>query len=265
MTTIESEGTFGDNPRQTLVAVGQRMVAIDGDEQSVGLVIEAEVDLLAEHWQRRGESGQQEVPVAERETRQRDEVQDVGGIQILRHLESGSSSPVSSCMMRSKIARVRALFPERLVWGLPVRRPATGRYSRRGIPRIPGSDAWRTGYGGAHPTFLLITVVAGADLRVGPGTVAKAYRALEAEGFLVSRTGSGTRVSPTASTTARPVLEAVRRLAGASTRARTGLSGSFCRCRAHLQIARVGGIRPTKLDARMPLATMEHGPQSFEA
>ncbi|MEP7765163.1 GntR family transcriptional regulator [Sanguibacter sp. 25GB23B1] len=61
------------------------------------------------------------------------------------------------------------------------------------------------------------------DLGVAPGTVGKAYRALEAEGLLVSRTGSGTRVSPTASTTTRPVLEAARNLAGASTRAGTSL------------------------------------------
>ena len=65
------------------------------------------------------------------------------------------------------------------------------------------------------------------DLCVAPGTVAKAYRALEAEGFLVSRTGSGTRVSPTASTTAQPVLEAARRLAGASTRAGTSLDDTI--------------------------------------
>lgn len=61
------------------------------------------------------------------------------------------------------------------------------------------------------------------DLGVAPGTVGKAYRALEAEGLLVSRTGSGTRVSATASTTTRPVLEAARRLADASNRAGTGL------------------------------------------
>lgn len=34
------------------------------------------------------------------------------------------------------------------------------------------------------------------DFGVAPGTVQKAYRALEAEGLVVSRVGSGTRVAP---------------------------------------------------------------------
>lgn len=55
------------------------------------------------------------------------------------------------------------------------------------------------------------------DLSVAPGTVAKAYKALESEGYLVTRTGGGTRVSPTANTTPRTVLDAARRLAQAST------------------------------------------------
>jgi GntR family transcriptional regulator len=57
------------------------------------------------------------------------------------------------------------------------------------------------------------------DLAVAPGTVAKAYRALEAERLLVTRTGSGTRVSTTATTTRRPVLEAARTLADTSNHA----------------------------------------------
>lgn len=61
------------------------------------------------------------------------------------------------------------------------------------------------------------------DLGVAPGTVAKAYRTLEAEGVLVSRTGSGTRVSPDAATTTRPVLDAARRLADAGTQTGTSL------------------------------------------
>jgi GntR family transcriptional regulator len=51
------------------------------------------------------------------------------------------------------------------------------------------------------------------DLKVAPGTVAKAYRALEGEGFLVTRIGSGTRVSASASTTSRAVVTAARQLA----------------------------------------------------
>lgn len=57
------------------------------------------------------------------------------------------------------------------------------------------------------------------DLAVAPGTVAKAYRALEAERLLITRTGSGTRVSTTATTTRRPVLDAARTLADTSSRA----------------------------------------------
>jgi GntR family transcriptional regulator len=56
------------------------------------------------------------------------------------------------------------------------------------------------------------------DLRVAPGTVAKAYRLLESEGFLVTRIGSGTRVSTTASATPRDVLNAATQLATASKR-----------------------------------------------
>lgn len=56
------------------------------------------------------------------------------------------------------------------------------------------------------------------DLRVAPGTVAKAYRTLEGEGYLVTRIGSGTRVSATASATPRDVLLAATQLVSASRR-----------------------------------------------
>ena len=65
------------------------------------------------------------------------------------------------------------------------------------------------------------------DLGVAPGTVAKSYRALEAGGFLVTRTGSGTRVRSTASTTPMPVLEAAHHLAKASTRSGTDLDDTI--------------------------------------
>lgn len=65
-----------------------------------------------------------------------------------------------------------------------------------------------------------------SDLGVAPGTVAKAYRALEGEGVLVTRTGGGTRVSATATSTPRPVLEAARALAHASTRAGVDRDGA---------------------------------------
>ncbi|WP_306770321.1 GntR family transcriptional regulator [Microbacterium sp. 18062] len=62
-----------------------------------------------------------------------------------------------------------------------------------------------------------------SDLGVAPGTVAKAYRSLESEGFLVTRIGSGTRVSASASATPREVLAAATRLAAASRRESVGL------------------------------------------
>ncbi|TFD90102.1 GntR family transcriptional regulator [Cryobacterium serini] len=65
------------------------------------------------------------------------------------------------------------------------------------------------------------------DLGVAPGTVAKAYKALEAEGFLTARTGGGTRVSRSATTIPRPVLEAARHLAATSTHAGTGLEDTI--------------------------------------
>jgi len=52
-----------------------------------------------------------------------------------------------------------------------------------------------------------------ADLGLAPGTVAKAYKALEAEGVLVTRIGAGTRVSATASPIPVAVREAAATLA----------------------------------------------------
>lgn len=53
------------------------------------------------------------------------------------------------------------------------------------------------------------------DLQVAPGTVAKAYRALESDGLIVSRAGAGTRVSEEASSVSSDVARAARRLASA--------------------------------------------------
>jgi GntR family transcriptional regulator len=57
-----------------------------------------------------------------------------------------------------------------------------------------------------------------SDLGIAPGTVAKAYRALESEGMLVTRIGSGTRVSAIAATTSRKVVAAATQLAETSKR-----------------------------------------------
>lgn len=48
------------------------------------------------------------------------------------------------------------------------------------------------------------------DLGVAPRTVAKAYKALQEEGVLETRTGGGTRVGPAAATTQLPVIGAAR-------------------------------------------------------
>ena len=61
------------------------------------------------------------------------------------------------------------------------------------------------------------------DLGVAPGTVAKAYKTLESERYLHTRTGGGTRVSATASATPRTVVDAARNLADASIRAQIDL------------------------------------------
>lgn len=65
------------------------------------------------------------------------------------------------------------------------------------------------------------------DLDVAAGTVAKAYKALEAEGLLTTRTSGGTRVSQSATTTPRPVLAAARQLVDISTRTDTSLDDAI--------------------------------------
>ncbi|MBA8817522.1 DNA-binding transcriptional regulator YhcF (GntR family) [Microbacterium halimionae] len=57
------------------------------------------------------------------------------------------------------------------------------------------------------------------DLAVAPGTVAKAYRTLEAERLVTARIGGGTRVSSAAAATPRTVLNAARDLATAGSEA----------------------------------------------
>lgn len=49
-----------------------------------------------------------------------------------------------------------------------------------------------------------------ADLGVAPGTVAKAYRQLEAEGLLTTRIGAGTTVSAAAESAPSDVADAAR-------------------------------------------------------
>ncbi|PCE15763.1 GntR family transcriptional regulator [Microbacterium sp. SZ1] len=51
-----------------------------------------------------------------------------------------------------------------------------------------------------------------SDLGVAPGTVAKAYKLLEQDGLVISRTGAGTRVAPEAAVLPGPVLRRIRDL-----------------------------------------------------
>ncbi|UJP11348.1 GntR family transcriptional regulator [Microbacterium sp. KUDC0406] len=57
-----------------------------------------------------------------------------------------------------------------------------------------------------------------SDLGIAAGTVAKAYKQLENDGLVVSRTGAGTRVSRSANTVSQAVADAVRALAEVSRR-----------------------------------------------
>ena len=62
------------------------------------------------------------------------------------------------------------------------------------------------------------------DLGLAPGTVAKAYRQLEADGLIVTRIGSGTTVSHAAESTPPHVASAARRFVDAARR--EGLSAA---------------------------------------
>lgn len=54
---------------------------------------------------------------------------------------------------------------------------------------------------------------AATDLGVAPGTVAKAYKLLESDGLVISRTAAGTRVAASAGLLPQAVLTHVRELA----------------------------------------------------
>ncbi|GAA3658906.1 GntR family transcriptional regulator [Microbacterium marinilacus] len=51
-----------------------------------------------------------------------------------------------------------------------------------------------------------------ADLAVAPGTAAKAYRMLEQDGLVVTRTAAGTRVAPSAAVLPASIVRRVRDL-----------------------------------------------------
>jgi len=59
-----------------------------------------------------------------------------------------------------------------------------------------------------------------SDLGVAPGTAARAYKLLEQDGLVVTRTAAGTRVAPSAAVLAAPVLRKVRDLVAEAMAAR---------------------------------------------
>ncbi|WP_394216358.1 GntR family transcriptional regulator [Brachybacterium vulturis] len=93
--------------------------------------------------------------------------------------------------------------------------PAEGSPARQIHDQISGLiTTGRLGQGERLPSVRQLA----SDLGVAPGTVAKAYRSLEADGLLVSRVGSGTRVSDQAAPVSSTVAQAARRLASAARR-----------------------------------------------
>lgn len=70
------------------------------------------------------------------------------------------------------------------------------------------------------------------DFGIAQGTAAKAYRALEQEGLVVTRTAAGTRVAPGASRAAAQVVERARSLAEAAQQERTSFDDTVAVLRA---------------------------------
>jgi len=68
---------------------------------------------------------------------------------------------------------------------------------------------------GANERLPTVRQTAG-DFGVAPGTAAKAYKMLEHEGLVVTRTAAGTRVSEAAGTLPQPVIHPIRELVAAA-------------------------------------------------
>lgn len=58
-----------------------------------------------------------------------------------------------------------------------------------------------------------------ADLAVAPGTAAKAYKLLERDGLVITRTAAGTRVAPSATTLPSSIVRRLRELVAEADRA----------------------------------------------
>lgn len=78
-----------------------------------------------------------------------------------------------------------------------------------------------------------------SDLGITPGTVAKVYRELEADGIVVTRIGSGTRVSEHAGGASAQVLRTARKFAEEATASHLALEEA-------IQI--LGAVWPTSDD-----------------
>lgn len=70
------------------------------------------------------------------------------------------------------------------------------------------------------------------DFAIAQATAAKAYRVLEQEGLIVTRTAAGSRVAPGASRAPQVVIELARSLAEASERAKVPLDDAIAILRA---------------------------------
>lgn len=75
-------------------------------------------------------------------------------------------------------------------------------------------EAGRLGVGTRLPSVRQLA----ADLGIAPGTVAKAYKALESDGVLATRKGGGTRVGQTSGATPQSVVAGAEVLVRASHR-----------------------------------------------
>src|SRR5699024_12711650 len=112
-------------------------------------------------------------------------------------------------------ATVRSRGQPRGAVRIPPLSPEAGSPARQ----IPAPIGWRSAPGRLGRGEPLPSVPRpAAEPGAAPGTVAKAYRWLEADGLLVSRAGSGTRVSDLAAPVSSSVAQAARRLAGAARR-----------------------------------------------
>lgn len=70
------------------------------------------------------------------------------------------------------------------------------------------------------------------DFGIAQATAAKAYRALEQEGLVVTRTAAGTRVAPGASRAPQQVVEQARALVEAAQRSGVGIDETVAVLRA---------------------------------